>query len=83
MVVSFCKFFQKKILCSEKQKFRNNNSELQKNYNTKIRPPLVMFFSFMKKITTTKSSTNFLSPEPYGQGFYQYLSIMACWPTYK
>ena len=35
----------------------------------KIRPPLAIFSAFLKKITTTKSSANFLSPEPNGQGF--------------
>jgi hypothetical protein len=28
------------------------------------------FFAFLKKITTTGSSANFLSPKPNGQGYY-------------
>ena len=34
-----------------------------------------IFFSNLKKITMTKSSTNFLSPEPNGQGYNQ----TCCW----
>ena len=33
-----------------------------------IRSPLVVFSAFLKKITTTKSSANFLSPDSNGQG---------------
>ena len=54
----------------------------------RIRPPLVIFSAFLKKITMTRSSANFLSPEPNGQGyvllrcfgeFYAVLSVV--WDT--
>ena len=35
----------------------------------KIRPPLVIFFKNAEKISTTRSSGNFLSPESNGQGY--------------
>ena len=35
-----------------------------------IRPPLVILSAFLKKFTMTKSSANFPSVEPNGQGFY-------------
>ena len=36
----------------------------------KIRPPLAIFLHFSKKNMMTKSSVNFLSPEPNGLGYY-------------
>ena len=43
--------------------------EIKLNFSKyKIRPPLAIFFAFLKEITTTKSSANFLSAEPNGQG---------------
>ena len=36
----------------------------EKNYNDKIRPPLVIFSVFLKRNTTTKSSANIPSVEP-------------------
>ena len=35
----------------------------------RIRPPLVVCSAFLKKIATTKSSANFLSPDSNGQGY--------------
>ena len=51
--------FGKKLKC----KIKGNFSKY------KIRPPMLIFSAFLKKITTTKSSANFLNPEPIGQGF--------------
>ena len=34
----------------------------------KIRPALTIFSAFLKEITMARSSANFLSPEPNGQG---------------
>ena len=36
--------------------------------NDWIRPTVVIFLTFLKKITTTGSSAIFLSPKPNGQG---------------
>ena len=68
--------------------FLLNKTDFEKIYNDKIRPPLVIFFKNAKKITTTKSSANFLSPKPNGQGsklifyfetnFDTYFCIVGC-----
>ena len=39
-------------------------------FENALDPTLVIFLTFLKKITTTGSSANFLSPKPNGQGFY-------------
>ena len=50
---------------------KNTSSELIiSELEDRIRPPLVIFFKNVEKITTTRSSANFLSPEPNGQGYY-------------
>jgi hypothetical protein len=52
-----------------------------KNFKDKIRPPLVFFFLKCKKTTAmTKSSANFLSPEPNEQGCCNYIDLFH---TYK
>ena len=38
-------------------------------FENALDPTLVIFLTFLKKITTTGSSANFLSPKPNGQGF--------------
>ena len=78
--------FLQKYLCSKKYKiklFLNLCFSLHKYFCKKleykikpifskdrIKPPLVVFSAFLKKITTTKSTANFLSPDSNGQGSY-------------
>ena len=37
-------------------------------FENALDPTLVIFLTFLKEITTTGSSANFLSPKPNGQG---------------
>ena len=48
--------------------------EIKPNFSKyKIRPPHAIFSAFLKKITTTGSSANFVSPKPNGQGYDNFL----------
>ena len=45
-------------------------------FENALDPTLVIFLTFLKKITTTGSSANFLSPKPNGQGLTLFSKII-------
>ena len=75
-------------LCFSLHKYfcKNLEHEVKPNFSKyKIGPPLTIFSAFLKKNATTKSSANFLSPEPNGQGSNQcpYPLATGCIQIYK